>query len=294
VIQGFPTATLNVGSGRWSVIGLPNTSKREEGSTVLLPLCPPDYRARVLLIGGGTPMGKVAVADVERIDLSDPGERVWKRVSPMHHARYYSYPVILPDKRVFVMGGKGGDPRHHVEGFALEAPGEDIPQDPLAIRQTEIYDETTGEWTLGPSLQVDRLYHSNALLLPDGRVMMAGSNPVRGQNELRIEIYEPSYFFNGPRPEILSVPPAVTRGEEFQVETTHARDIDAVSLIHPTSTTHCFSTDQRYVDLEITARTQTGLTVRAPLNPNIVPPGYYMLFIVSRGIPSEAQFTRVN
>ncbi|MBI5671030.1 MAG: DUF1929 domain-containing protein [Chloroflexi bacterium] len=294
VIQGFPTATLNVSTGTWSVIGLPNTSKREEGSTVLLPLRPPDYRARVLLIGGGTPMGKVAVADVEMIDLSDPDGRVWKPVCSMHHARYYSYPVILPDKRVFVMGGKGGDPRHHVAGLGVEAPGEDIPQDPQAIRQTEIYDETTDEWTFGPSLQVDRLYHSSALLLPDGRVLMAGSNPVRGQNELRLELYEPSYFFNGPRPEIVRVPPVVSRGEEFQVETAHSEEIDTVSLMRPMSTTHCFSTDQRCVDLEIMSRANGQLTVKAPPNPNLVPPGYYMLFILSRGIPSEAQFLRVN
>jgi hypothetical protein len=299
-LRGFPTGTLNVNTGKWTNIGLPNHSEREEGSTVLLPLRPP-YRARVMLMGGGETMGVNAVPDVEIIDLSGP-KREWKKVKPMLHARYYCYPVILPDGRVFVMGGKSGEKGHggghdgdHDGGHDRHHPtAVDVPQNPQAIRTTEIYDDATGEWTHAADMMVDRLYHANALLLPDGRVLMAGSNPQSGVDELRFEIYQPSYLFKGPRPEIDRIPSSVTYSQEFDVETPYAADIDEVVLIHPIATTHCFSTEQRYVGLAITSRTTSKVTVKMPDNCNVAPPGYYMLFIVSRGIPSEAQFVLVG
>ncbi len=55
-------------------------------------------------------------------------------------------------------------------------------------------------------MALDRLYHSNALLLPDGRVMVAGSNPRRRVNELRIEIFRPPYLYRGSRPRIEEAP----------------------------------------------------------------------------------------
>ena len=48
--------------------------------------------------------------------------------------------------------------------------------------------------------RVARLYHSVALLVPDGRVITAGSNPARKTEELRIEVFWPPYLFAGPRP----------------------------------------------------------------------------------------------
>jgi len=41
------------------------------------------------------------------------------------------------------------------------------------------------------------MYHSIALLLPDGRVLAAGSNPNRRDDELRLEIFHPPYLFRG-------------------------------------------------------------------------------------------------
>ena len=54
-----------------------------------------------------------------------------------------------------------------------------------------------------------RNYHSEALLLPDGRVVTMGSDPIYARNgrdpgtfEQRIEIYSPPYLFQGARPRI--------------------------------------------------------------------------------------------
>jgi WD40 repeat protein len=49
-LKQFPTSILDPDTGKWDGLGLPNQSEREEGTTVLLPLHPPDYRPRVLLI----------------------------------------------------------------------------------------------------------------------------------------------------------------------------------------------------------------------------------------------------
>jgi hypothetical protein len=291
VLWGFPTATLNPASGAWRTLGMPRTSEREEGMTMLLPLMPPDYRARVLLAGGGTPRGATALPDAEIIDLSQPNPR-WRPIMPMAHPRYYAYGVILPNRQIFVMGGRHGDTHH---GMPPEPAQGDPPQDPLAIHETELFDPRTERWRPAAAMQIDRLYHSSALLLPDGRVMAAGSNPAQKVNELRIEIYRPPYLFRGPRPAIQDAPAQVGYGQEAAIRSPQAGQVEEVALIHPASTTHCLTTDQRYVGLPISGRDADTLRVAIPDNPHLLPPGYYMLFLVSReGVPSEARFVRVG
>src|SRR5664280_733039 len=85
-----------------------------------------------------------------------------------------------------------------------------------ARRQAEIYDPSTDSWRAVASAVVARMYHSVALLLPDGRVVTAGNTPSKGQHvawnqdpdheEMRLEIYSPPYLFRGSRPVITSVP----------------------------------------------------------------------------------------
>ena len=61
----------------------------------------------------------------------------------------------------------------------------------------EMFDPVTGSWTSLPVATVPRVYHSVALLLPDGSVWTAGSTPTRDTAELRTEIYKPDHFFSG-------------------------------------------------------------------------------------------------
>ena len=70
-VYAFPSSTLNVSTGKWTKIGNPKNVNREEGTTVLLPLMPPNYEARILLIAGGTPTGNDAIPDVEMVDFSE-------------------------------------------------------------------------------------------------------------------------------------------------------------------------------------------------------------------------------
>ena len=58
--------------------------------------------------------------------------------------------------------------------------------------------------------------------------------------------------------------------------------------------THSVNMEQRYVPLSFTAG-GGNLTATAPLNANIAPPGYYMLFVIGTdGVPSVASMVRVE
>jgi len=64
-------------------------------------------------------------------------------------------------------------------------------------------------------------------------------------------------------------------------------------MIRSGAVTHFFDENERFVPLSFTQATG-GLTVTAPANANLAPPGYYMLFIVnSAGVPSVAPFVQV-
>jgi hypothetical protein len=285
-IRAFPTSILDVERREWRVVGTLRKSEREEGINVLLPLRPPHYDARVLLAGGGDPGGIDAIPDAEVIDPL-AAKPQWREIQPMSHARYFAYPVILPNRQVIVIGGRGGE-KMHMDGMA--PPMSPPPHDPLAVMEPEIFDPETNTWARAAPMSIDRLYHSGALLLPDGRVLTAGSNPATGVYDRRIEIYHPTYLFQGPRPVIDDAPTVIEYATMFDIRFTHTRQIDEVALIRPSVTTHCVNTDQRYIGLAIIERSADRVRVEIPRSRGVAPPGYYMLFVLSDGVPSVARF----
>ncbi len=137
------------------------------------------------------------------------------------------------------------------------------------------------------SQKAPRMYHSSAVLLPDGRVWSAGSD---SPSFLRTtaELFSPPYLFKGPRPTITAAPGNLTYNQSFSVTTPDAGSITRMALIKLGLTTHSVNFDQRYVGL--TFSTGSGvLNATSPANSNLAPPGWYMLFIVnSSGVPSVA------
>jgi hypothetical protein len=171
----------------------------------------------------------------------------------------------------------------------------ELPHDDHAVLEPELFNPKDENWYPMAPMVVDRLYHANALLLPDGRVMTAGSNPDRRMNELRIELFRPPYLFRGKRPMISKYPKSISYNQGFEIETNDANDIKAVALIRQSVTTHCVNTEQRYIELEHTQQNSNTLSVKVPSNKNIIPPGYYMLFIVKENdVPSIAPFVLVS
>jgi Domain of unknown function (DUF1929) len=260
---------------------------RNQSASVLLP---PAQEQRVMILGGG-PVGKPDKTDaVDAVSIVD-----LKAAHPAYHAgapiglpRLHLNAVLLPDRTVFVSGG------------SLKQEDE-----PLARLQGEIYDPATDAWSLMAAATVPRLYHSTALLLPDGRVVAAGGNPEGGtqvnweppspMEEMRVEVFSPPYLFKGPRPSIDLVPEDWSYGQTVTIATSQARAIRWASLISNGVTTHSFDSGQRLVDLEITSRDDDSLDITATPNHNLAPPGWYMLFLVDlQGIPSTATWIHLS
>ena len=266
------TWTMNVAQTNYS-----NT--RTYGTSVLLPLTPANgYRPTVMIMGGGNP----STATTEIIDLSASNPQ-WVFGPSMSQPRIEMNATILPNGQVVALGGSANDEDGSTASF-----------------NTDVYDPASNTFSTGAPNVYPRLYHSNALLLTDATVAVAGANPARGTYEQHIEIYSPAYLFNpdgspAARPTITGVTPAtLTYGSGFQVQTPDAANIGSVVLVRPGAPTHSFDMDQRLVGLSFTAGSGV-LGVTAPSNGNIAPPGYYMLFILnSAGVPSVASFMQMS
>ena len=254
---------------------------------------------KILYAGGGghtgwpTPDARspTPTATAETIDLNQSAP-AWQSVSPMSAPRRHLNSTILPDGQVLVTGGTRGS------GFVNIDQG-------LAVKEAEIWNPATGQWTVLAANQVMRVYHSVSLLLPDGTVLHGASGdamaiqpgggvvPVPPQRNH--EIFSPPYLFKGARPSITSVAPAsVGYGGTIAVTTPNAAQITGARWIRLGSVTHAFDMSQRANTLSFT-RTATGVEITAPASPNLAPPGYYMLFVLNRnGVPSAGSIVRVQ
>jgi hypothetical protein len=201
----------------------------------------------------------------------------WRQVASMRFARTYHNTTLLPDGSVLVTGGG-----------PTTAPT-DVAH---AILPAESWSPVTETWTTLASMSAPRLYHSEALLLPDGRVLISGGGRFNDDTEptdqFSAEFFAPPYLFKGSRPTISSAPSQLSYGQNFTVQTPNAGQIASVALIRFGSVTHAINMSQRYLPLSFVAA-NGSLTVTAPANGNVAPPGNYMLFLVNtNGVPSLA------
>jgi hypothetical protein len=261
------------GSGSWTPVANSLHGQRDYGSAVMyLP-------GKVLIVGGSDPPDGAPTNTAEVIDLNDPLP-VWRSTGAMTTARRQFNATLLPDGRVVATGG-------------TSAPGFSDPSG--AVRAAEVWDPATDTWTTWASNGVTRVYHSTTILLPDGRLLHAGSGD--GANlprEVSAELFSPPYLFFGARPTITSAPTSVGYGKSLVLESPDAGRITAVSLVRLGAVTHGFDENQRFNGLEF-RRTAGGITALAPAAPTLAPPGDYMVFIVAGdGVPSVARIVRLK
>ncbi len=261
------TERYNPATNRWTKVTKRNVARRFEAPSVLVP----PYLDRVMVIGGfpepGSPTGSAEIID---LSSSTPA---WTVTRSMGFARYQHDAVVLPDGKILVVGGKSNTSS----------------SSPKAVFVPETYDPSTGNWTSLAPHQVPRMYHSTALLLPDGRVLAAG-----GDRQASGEIYSPPYLFRGTRPTISDAPAAIAYGKPFRLGFTSTTTANTVVLIRLSSVTHSINMGQRYVRLAQLNQKSGTVTVAAPKNGATAPPGYYMLFVVSAtGVPSVSRLVRV-
>ena len=263
---------------------LPSPSQpyvRNAGATVLLP---PAQAQQVLILGGGD-YASPATASTARINLKNGGTPANPRPTYVEGPRLvapkmYVGAITLPNYKVFETNGSS-DFR---EG---------------GVRSAGMYDPATNTMTAMNSPTIDRLYHSEALLLPSGDVATLGSQPLDGSFEMTISVYSPPYKYLGQRPKITYGVTSLNYwgGNQgyYSIQVAPDATLRRISLVRPSATTHSTDNDQRLVDLPfVRAADRKGWTVQVPTNPNLVPPGPYMMFALdSKGRPSEALWVTV-
>jgi galactose oxidase len=278
-------------NGTWTPSASRSAGSRDYAPSVMYDV------GKILYIGGGNDPGTNLPTNIcETIDLNQ-NPPVWKTTNAMHFPRRQHNATLLPDGTVLVTGGTqgGGGP---TRGFNDLTPNQ-------PVHSAELWNPESQEWTLLGAEDVDRCYHSTAILLPDATVLSAGGGeyqPVAGvfesndpsESHPNCQIFSPPYLFQGPRPDIRNAPSAIQYGETFEVGTSVPEQIERVSMIRLPSVTHSFDQNQRINFLKPTPN-KNSVTLTAPANSKVCPPGHYMLFLLNKSmVPSVARIIKIQ
>jgi hypothetical protein len=267
------TDILNLNTMSWSTV---DSNIKDGGSSVMYM---PDKIMKAGSASDSQESGPSANTTYV-LDMTQPSP-TWKQTASMAYPRTYLNLTELPDGTVLATGGE------------TDKNGGNISN---AVYAAELWSPATQSWRTLASMHTPREYHGTALLLPDGRVVESGMGADFGNvpNELSAEFFSPPYLFKGPRPSITQAPSQISYGQNFFVATPDATSITSAVLIRTGSVTHFFDMNTRFVPSTF-QQTAGGLTITAPANANLAPPGYYMLFLVnSNGVPSIAPIIQLQ
>ena len=232
--------------------------------------------------GGDTSYDSAVIIDTASNQTTDTSSMIYKRTQ--HNL------TILADGSVLASGGNSDGQRL----ISLQA----------GVYRPEIWSPESGQWRQMNDMQINRQYHSIALLLPDGRVLSAGGGYCGdceevGYEEQNAEIFSPPYLFsNGDspaiRPMVSAAPSSADYAQTFSITSNQTIRVSKVHLIKPGSVTHSQNQDQRLIPLSFVKSGNT-LQLTTPANRNIAPPGHYMLFVVNdEGVPSQAHMIKLG
>lgn len=266
---------------------------------VLLPQREGDA-PQILIVGGSTAQNfdynthhdapAVKNAFIFSFDHGSPGKSSWRTTKQTPNvARLLADTVLLPDGTVFIVNGiKGGAAAGHAQS---------------TVNFAEIFDPADESFMVmaEPDSTHPRGYHSTAVLLPDATVAIAGNTGAYNDEEQKldrddcsIQVFRPPYLFSSARPVVSGVPGKITYGSVITVSTSAAAVTKAM-LMRPCAVTHSVDMDQRAIVLDVKAGVRPDtIDVTLPSDKSLAPPGYYMLFFLSKdGVPSVASFARL-
>jgi hypothetical protein len=265
------------------VPGIRDPNLLETAGSVLLP---PAQRQRYAIVGGGG-VGESAKStgriDIVDLDSKDPR---WHAAGSLPEGTRYPEIVITPTDGVVISGGS-----RYYRGMH----GSDI-------MKTFMMSPSSGMLMEMANPLVGRDYHSEGLLLPSGKILTLGGNPLFGNKQdtepevfrQQITVYSPPYLFHGPRPTLTGGPTQMRRGETADFVTPDASDIVKARLMHPSAVTHVTDVQQRSIALTLVPHAgSVALTI--PRGAGLVPSGWYMMFVDDRaGVPSVARWIHVS
>ncbi|KAH9048036.1 glyoxal oxidase [Lactarius hengduanensis] len=313
------------------------------GATAMLPLTPANNYTPTIIFCGGQHLedeqwGNYAYpfidtwtipasADCQRItpEPQDGSTPAYIQDDNLPVGRTMGQFVALPDGTLLVLnGGQYGTAGYAQRTRTTTTPGAMPYGESLAtgpVGQPAIYNPNApagSRWStagLGSS-SIPRLYHSSALLLPDGSVMIAGSNPNVDVNLTTIypttytaEYFYPPYFSASTRPVPQNIPTTLSYGgNSFDITVPSASYSGAgnaaaantsVWLIRQGFTTHAMNMGQRIMQLNNTFTVQddgtiTLHTAQLPPLPALFQPGPAFLYVTINGIPSNGTYVIVG
>lgn len=229
---------------------------------------------KVLQVGANT--NQTAV-----IDFNAPVVSVTPS-SPTSTPRRWANATILADGKVLVTGGS------------------EVKNELVNVNNSaEIWDPVTGTWSIGATGAVARLYHSAAILLPDGSVLVGGGGAPGPLVNTNAELYRPPYlftnnWFDAPRPSLTSAPYVANPGDTIQLGVGAADTIARVTFVKTGSVTHSYNMEQRFHELKFT---RAGNVLNAELPPSgaDLTPGYWLAFVINAaGTPSVGKLVRID
>ncbi|MFI9174537.1 radical copper oxidase GlxA [Streptomyces lincolnensis] len=290
---GYGPAEMGREPGLWDlrrntfqkVPGLRDPDETETSASLLLP--PAQDQKVMILGGGGVGESKKSTPRTAVVDLKKDNP-VFEDGPNLPQGTRYLNSVIMPDDTVFTANGSE-DYRGRSASNILKA---------------QFYDPKDNVFREAAAPKVGRNYHSEALLLPDGRVATFGSDPLfddqqntkLGHFEQRMEIFTPPALHrNGAdRPVLKDGPRTLDERHRVTYPTGHPERIVKARLMRPSAVTHTTDVEQRSIELRLT-RDARSVTVEVPKDPALVPPGWYMLFVTDAdGTPSEAKWIHVR
>lgn len=257
-----------------------------EGTAVLLPQKSPYTDDLGILICGGSTNGPSNALDNCVSIYPEATTPTWT-LERMPSFRVMPCIAPLPDGTYLIANGA----HHGVAGFGLaNSPN----------LNALLYDpskEIGSRITVMANTTIARLYHSEAITLLDGRVLISGSDPEDDVNpqEYRVEVFVPPYLLNGkPRPTF------TVANKDWAHDTTITVNVNAVgngaitaTLLGAVSSTHGNSMGGRTLMPAITCAGGV-CSVKVPPNAFVAPPGWYQFFILDGGVPAVGVYVRIG
>ncbi|KAJ6565672.1 copper radical oxidase [Mycena sp. CBHHK59/15] len=259
-----------------------------QGAAVMFPQqAPYTDPLEVLVCGGSTPGDGFALDNC--VSIQPEVENATWALERMPSPRVMPCMVGLPDGTFLILNGAV----QGVAGFGLAT----VPN-----LGALLYDPTmpfNQRISILNTTIVARLYHSEAILLPDGRVLVSGSDPedLVNPEEFRIEVYIPPYLMHGlTQPSFTITDTDWAYGSQHSINVTVHQGTTStmkVSLIAATSSTHGNTMGSRTLFPDFSCVHNT-CTITAPPNAFVSPPGWHQLFILDGPTPSHSAWIRIG